>query len=212
MEGSPYPKDNFDLSLAAIDGRFVVETGSRKGAELVNNFRTFFKEVDPEDLKKRELSREGVSARLEEFIKERGTPDTTKLKGLVKKHYDLTELWEDFASSCVECGACNLVCPTCHCFLLFDEKSKNDTGRFRVWDSCLYKSFAGVAGGANPRKYLYERLRNRFDKKFDFFPQVLDRFACTGCGRCIEACPGNIDIREVLKGLVKGEWNKPPHE
>ena len=84
--------------------------------------------------------------------------------------------------------------------------------RGRNWDACLYKTFARVAGGANPRKHLYERLRNRFDKKFAFFPEVLDYFACTGCGRCIDACPGNIDLREVLKGLVSGVWNKPPHE
>ena len=59
-----------------------------------------------------------------------------------------------------------------------------------------------VAGGANPRRYLYERLRNRFDKKFEFFPNVLGVTGCTGCGRCIEACPGKIDIREVLKKAV----------
>jgi len=26
--------------------------------------------------------------------------------------------------------------------------------------------------------------------------------ACTGCGRCVEACPGRIDLREILKELV----------
>jgi len=26
--------------------------------------------------------------------------------------------------------------------------------------------------------------------------------ACCGCGRCIEVCPGKIDIREVLKDLA----------
>jgi predicted aldo/keto reductase-like oxidoreductase len=27
--------------------------------------------------------------------------------------------------------------------------------------------------------------------------------ACTGCGRCIDACPVNIDITEVLKHLTE---------
>jgi ferredoxin len=103
------------------------------------------------------------------------------------------------------------VCPTCHCFLLFDEKRAQKAIRGRMWDACLYKSFARVAGGANPRKHLHERMRNRFEKKFDFFPSTIGKFACTGCGRCIDACAGDIDIREVLKGLVNGKWNKPPH-
>jgi NAD-dependent dihydropyrimidine dehydrogenase PreA subunit len=47
------------------------------------------------------------------------------------------------------------------------------------------------------------RLRNRFEKKFDYFPKVNDLYACTGCGRCILACPGKIDIRKVLKRNVE---------
>ena len=74
--------------------------------------------------------------------------------------------------------------------------------RLRIWDSCMIKDFARVAGGANPREKLWMRLRNRFEKKFDFFPKVAGEYACTGCGRCIQACPAKIDIRKVLKKLV----------
>ena len=112
-------------------------------------------------------------------------------------------LWDDFASTCVECGGCNVICPTCHCFLLVDQSSGDKYQRLKVWDSCLMKRFARVAGGANPRKHLSERLRNRFVKKFNFFPEILNMYACTGCGRCIETCPGDIDIREVLKESCK---------
>lgn len=212
VEGAPYARKYFDLSLSMIDNAYLVEVGSDKGQAVIDAFAMFFHSVSQASLGIRQANRDRVSKEVEGFIHKRGTPKTEQLKGTVKKNYENTELWQDAASTCVECGACNLVCPTCHCFLLSDEKDGQMAKRFRSWDACLYATFARVAGGHNPRRHLYERMRNRFDKKFAFFPEVLNYFACTGCGRCIEACPGNIDIREVLKGLVKGTWKKPPHD
>lgn len=212
MAGQPYPKKYFDINLSPLGDIFIVETLSEKGAALIGGYKTFFRAARGKDIAARDAMREDVSGQVKDFIKKRGTPDTLQIKGMMKKEYNNLPMWQDFASTCVECGACNLVCPTCHCFQLFDERSQQKIGRGRVWDACLYKTFARVAGGANPRKHLYERLRNRFDKKFAFFPEVLDYTACTGCGRCVEACPGDIDLREVLKGLVNGVWNKPPHD
>ena len=212
MAGRPYPTKYFDLNLSPVDGQFIVEVGSDKGKAVISAYKTFFKCGKNNDLFRRDSMREEVSAQVKDYIAKRGAVDTAAISGKVKQHYDNLPLWQDTASTCVECGACNLVCPTCHCFLLFDEKGQQKTVRGRVWDACLYKTFAKVAGNNNPRKHLYERMRNRFDKKFAFFPEALGYYACTGCGRCIEACPGNIDIREVLKGLVTEKWNKPPHD
>ena len=112
-------------------------------------------------------------------------------------------LWVDFAADCVECGACNFICCTCHCFLLNDGVDASGCpARSKTWDACLYANFARTAGDGNPRHLRSERLRNRFDKKFIYFPQVLGTYACDGCGRCTEACIGKIDIREVLKRAV----------
>ena len=98
-----------------------------------------------------------------------------------------------------------MICPTCHCFLLMDQKSGDEVSRFRQWDSCMLRNFGRVAGEGNPRPLLWMRLRNRFEKKFDFFPKVAGIYACTGCGRCISACPAKIDIRKVLTRLVRNE-------
>ncbi|MFA6141877.1 MAG: 4Fe-4S dicluster domain-containing protein [Candidatus Omnitrophota bacterium] len=212
MEGAPYPKNHYDINLSCIADYFLVDVKSEKGLNLVEKYRMFFKEPDGDDIDIRDRNRGRVMGQIKDHIARRGTKNTAEIKGSVKKNYNLVSLWQDFASTCVECGACNLVCPTCHCFILFDERSKEFAARYRTWDACLYKTFARVAGGANPRKHLHERLRNRFEKKFDFFPHIMNYFACTGCGRCIEACPGNIDLREVLKGLVDGKWNKPPNK
>lgn len=212
VEGAPYPASNFDMNLSIMDNNILAEVATPKGEAIVSGYRMFFKDAGARHTEIRDSNRAAVSAEVKDFIDKRGAPDTAKIKGMVKEKYNLLEFWQDMTSTCVECGACNLVCPTCHCFLLFDEKRGTQPVRNRVWDACLYKTFARVAGGANPRKHLYERMRNRFDKKFSFFPETIGRFACTGCGRCIDACPGDIDIREVLKGLVNGKWNKPPHK
>ena len=120
---------------------------------------------------------------------------------LVREGYNM-DTWKQFMLTCVECGGCNFICDTCHCFLLADKKGQPKNKKARVWDSCLYANYAKVAGGANPLKTRAQRLRNRFVKKFDFFVDNLGMPACCGCGRCIEVCPGKIDIREVLKDLA----------
>jgi ferredoxin len=121
-------------------------------------------------------------------------------------------VWQEEALRCVECGACIMNCPTCHCFLLFDAKSKNEYLRSRIWDGCQYRNFTRVAGGANALKFREYRLRNRYIKKFEFFYERLNFYACTGCGRCIECCPGKIDLQKIFKRLAQNELAKTSHE
>jgi predicted aldo/keto reductase-like oxidoreductase len=150
-------------------------------------------------VRERDESRRTLVKRLEDQAAAKGLSSDKDFRKLIAGSSE-SDLWEKFAEDCVECGACNFVCCTCHCFLLADGMSNDGVPtRARLWDSCLYMNFARVAGGANPRKHRAERLYNRFDKKFNFFPQILDTYACDGCGRCAEACTGKIDIRDVLK-------------
>jgi len=197
----PYPQENFDLNLSLVDDGFVVESGSEKGKKLIERFTLLFRQPREDLLSERAKQREKVTKQVEENVVKNEVPGHNNLKGVVEKSYE-SEIWKDEARTCVECGACNVICPTCHCFLLYDQKDQNRMERLRIWDSCMIKDFARVAGGANPREKLWMRLRNRFEKKFDFFPKVAGEYACTGCGRCIQACPAKIDIRKVLKKLV----------
>jgi ferredoxin len=65
-----------------------------------------------------------------------------------------------------------------------------------------------IAGGHNPRPTKTERLRNRFYCKFCYYPQMTERadslgpVACVGCGRCIDKCPVNVDLVEVLHDVA----------
>lgn len=202
LHGTPYPRENYDLNLAEVDGGYLAEAGSDKGLNLVNAHASLFSSSTEAQIAAREQLRARVTEEVRNNIRQNNIPVQELLEGAIKKAYN-APLWQEQAQACVECGACNVICPTCHCFLLYDQMYAEQLLRFRIWDSCLLKDFAKVAGGANPRPQLWMRLRNRFEKKFDFFPQLNGVYACTGCGRCIQACPARIDIREVLRRNVE---------
>ncbi len=104
-----------------------------------------------------------------------------------------SKLWKKYSSICISCGACNYSCPTCYCFDLFDQ----DDGRIREWDSCILSGFTSTSAG-NVRKELDERLRQRFYHKFVYYRKSQGEYLCTGCNRCTEDCPVDIDIKEVV--------------
>jgi sulfhydrogenase subunit beta (sulfur reductase) len=198
----PHPTQGFDLNLSPVSEGFLVETGSSRGEELIDKYDKYFIKGKESQISARDSKRQNIINQLNKQLSQQGLPKKDTLQQIVTKGYN-ADTWKEFCLSCVECGACNFICCTCHCFLLSDNKTKQGYPRLRVWDSCQYANFARVAGGANPLKRRAERLRNRFLKKFDFFVDTLGMPACEGCGRCIEACPGKIDIREVLKDLAK---------
>ncbi len=197
----PQPEENFDINLSDVDDGFLVEIGSKKGQKLIDENASLFQSANDAFIIRRDKMREKVAREVEKNIKENDVPDEKLFSGIVERNFE-SDIWKDEAGACVECAACTLICPTCHCFLLYDQKDGERMERLRIWDSCMIKDYARVAGGANPRSRLWMRLRNRFEKKFSFFPEVADVYACTGCGRCISACPAKIDIRKVLKRLV----------
>ncbi len=103
-------------------------------------------------------------------------------------------VWEEKARLCFSCGSCNLVCPTCYCFDVHDEVGWDlrQGVRCRVWDGCLLRDFATVAGGHNFRSRRAERYRHRYYRKGLYLQAKIGRAACVGCGRCIAACVSKI--------------------
>jgi sulfhydrogenase subunit beta (sulfur reductase) len=112
-------------------------------------------------------------------------------------------LWKQVTDRCLACRACTFVCPTCRCFDVRDEVVSRQPGRqvvqrLRAWDACTAEPYRRIAGGHNPRPNPHSRLRNRFYCKFVYYPDDFGPLGCVGCGRCIDACPVNIDILEVI--------------
>ena len=198
----PYPAEGFDLNLSPLNDGYVVEVGSPKGQALIDANQEFFVPAKDTQVSGRKTKRETLVESLKRHLLPQDLVPKNIVQRLMKEGYAL-DTWHDFMLTCVECGGCNFICDTCHCFLLSDTRSGKEGVRERAWDSCQYANYARVAGGANPLKLRAQRLRFRFTKKFDFFVDNLGMPACCGCGRCIEVCPGRIDIREVLKDLRK---------
>jgi ferredoxin len=111
-------------------------------------------------------------------------------------------LWEEIALRCHGCGACASVCPTCHCFDIVDEAEGVTAGtRRRNWDTCQASRFTVHASGHNPRPDQSARFRQRLAHKFHIYPSRFGEVLCTGCGRCARACPGGMDLPEILQEI-----------
>ncbi len=109
--------------------------------------------------------------------------------------------WKELSQSCLGCGTCTFVCPTCQCYDIKDFDTGNGIKRFRCWDSCMYSEFTRMAHGNN-RLTQVERFRQRFMHKLVYYPTNNDGlFSCVGCGRCLSSCPISMNIVKVMKTL-----------
>jgi ferredoxin len=198
LGGRPFASEGFDLNLSPVNGGFVVEVGSAKGGDFVQANAPLFTEAGPDALAERERNRAEAQKQLEQINAELKLD--APVNEIVENSQD-SEVYDAQARTCVECQACTRVCPTCHCFYLYDTRQKEYFAKLKMWDSCMRMTYAQVAGGGNPRKRLGERLRHRFMHKFSYFLERYGVDMCVGCGRCVDAEAGEVDIREVLKKL-----------
>lgn len=200
--GRPFATEGFDANLTPLNGGFVLEVATDKGKELVAGAQ--LAEVTAEQLAERDRIREKMTDRVaSQNAQFSFSADDQAAPPLPN---DNSDAWQKFAADCVECGACTHICPTCHCFYLYDQASGADEfERVRTWDSCLLSTYHRMAGGVSmklsPRPRLLSRLANRVLHKFEYSLQQYGLVGCVGCGRCVDACLGAIDIRQVVQDL-----------
>ena len=210
LDGKPYSDSGFDLNISRVTNGFIIEIGSQKGKEFVEKHSELFTELSSDAIAERDKIRAKTLQQLEQNNAE--LKFDKPIRDIMNETYD-SDVYDAEAETCVECQACTRVCPTCHCFYLYDTKQKDYFAKMKMWDSCMRMAYAEVAGGANPRKVLGDRLKHRLMHKFVYF---LDRYGlqmCIGCGRCVDAEAGNVDIRNVLKKLneeLKGKKEAKP--
>lgn len=198
MDGQPYAEKGFDLNISQVKDGYIIEAGSQKGKDFIEKHSELFADIPEGALAERDKVRAETKKQLEQ--QNADLKFDTPIRDIMTVTQD-TDIYDEEAKTCVECQACTRVCPTCHCFYLYDTKQKDYFSKMKMWDSCMRLTYARVAGGENPRKVLGDRLKHRLMHKLAYF---VDRYGinmCVGCGRCVDAEAGAIDIRNVLKKL-----------
>ena len=192
--GSPAGTEGLDLLLTDLGDRYHVAVLSGAGRELTAD--PVCGSATDADAAAAEERHAAAAARMPALF------DAEAVAGKVEWE---APVWMRHARRCLACGACSFLCPTCHCFDIQDEVTGEGGVRFRCWDTCQFGEFTRMGAGHNPRPTQTERLRQRVSHKFKYLVEEFGRMGCTGCGRCVEACPVNIDIRSVLREIEGGE-------
>lgn len=191
--GSPAGTEGVDLLLTPVEGGYVAEAVTERGARLCES--SVFADASPEQEQAAALAKENAEAEV-------GVPFALDgLREALRAGFD-SPLWRELSMRCISCGTCTYVCPSCYCFNINDEIVESTGERFRCWDNCFNPIYTLETSGHNPRQAKYARFRNRFSHKFWYYPEKYDSLLCSGCGRCIIHCPTRIDIREVLRTIA----------
>lgn len=199
LGGDPFGEQELDILLTDLGDRYLAEAFSDWGREALKTSPRFEE-----------------AAALDWAAKEQAAQEAREMlalgpnvEGLSEKLADMFDdpVWDEVSQECLGCGACSYVCPTCHCFDIVDELDEpggSQGRRVRVWDSCQYPLFTHHSSGHNPRPSGMARTRQRVMHKFHYYVENFGATACVGCGRCIRACPVNLDIRRTLARLAQG--------
>ena len=185
----PYGEEGLDILLAKDGDGLRAKVLTNKGQELADAAGWTDTADDGGAFDK---ARQAAEARIVSKVKtdRLGELDTLALHG--------ADFWEDVSFACINCGTCTYLCPTCWCFDIQDEVHGKKGKRMRNWDSCMFPIFTVHTTGHNPRGTKLQRVRQRFMHKLKYFLDKYDQgIMCVGCGRCVQQCPVNIDIRRV---------------
>ena len=175
---------NFDLLFTDLDDKYIVTPGSVKGRELTSS--KMFMPI---------IRDGGASVECQKTVE-----DLRRLD-----QYKNDPLWKENADKCINCNACISVCPTCACFDVNDEVDVNqkDGRRVRNWDYCHMQGFTRVAGGHVFRDDKVKRFQHRIYHKLKYFKERHGKHLCVGCGRCMNVCPADIDMVDIINNLGK---------
>ena len=191
-----------DITCWKTADALYLQANTEKGKALAESLRTILEECGDEAVndQKKQIAKVMDKLPLKDLT-------TDAFGGGKTQELFNNPAWDELSSSCLGCGTCTFVCPTCQCYDIKDFNTGNGVIRYRCWDSCMYSEFTKMAHGNN-RLTQKERFRQRFMHKLVYYPENNDGlFSCVGCGRCLAKCPISMNIVKVMKkiGGNKGE-------
>ncbi len=185
-----------DVSCYKTDKDVFFKANTPKGERLLDSLNGLLTDSDDSEV-------EAQKEKTKEILNKLPLAGLSKDKfgaGKTSEFFDAPE-WDELSESCLGCGTCTFVCPTCQCYDIKDFNTGHGVIRYRCWDSCMYSEFTKMAHG-NSRNTQKERFRQRFMHKLVYYPSNNDGlFSCVGCGRCLSKCPISMNIVKVMKTL-----------
>lgn len=205
----PYDETGSDVMLMESADSYLINVITERGKRLLRKAVLLLEESSSERrrIRKADDADIGVAREVriagEQWVNSK-VPVEAAVATLAQAKAFTSFAWEEIHRKCLGCAVCTYLCPTCHCFGIGDEVVNDRGVRVRNWDSCMFPLFTLHASGHNPRPSAKERFRQRVMHKFNYFVENNNCVGCVGCGRCVENCPVNLDVRQVLSVFAKG--------
>jgi len=196
-DSGPDADEGYDLNLTEAGEFYLVESGSEKGAAMIEKLG-LAKAGDEYKKIKKDVVDKSIS--LFEDLATDNKAWISRVMNRITTGFIKDNVWEYVGKQCFECGACTFVCPSCSCFNIEDHnRFDKSTDRLRTWDSCSFEGYTNMAGDHNPRKPVEDRRNKRFFCKLSYSQsKKYLRPGCVGCGRCQWVCPGDIGLPNVV--------------
>jgi len=134
-----------DVSAWIAGGSVYFQPNTDKGKKFIAGADTLLKESGSDTVEaQQQATREKIAA-LPFVNLDLSTYGGEKMLALFN-----SKVWDDLSGTCLGCGTCTYVCPTCMCFDVRNFDTGNGIKQYRCWDSCMYSDFPKNGRGPIP--------------------------------------------------------------
>lgn len=193
MNTGPRCKAGFDLALTEVEDGFLIEVGTPRGAEMIDQLSC--ETASAETIRSAEAFQQRAVDQISKHM------DTENIRDLLLNNLEHPR-WDEVAQRCLSCTNCTMVCPTCFCSTVSEvsDLTGDQVQRVRQWESCFNIDFSYTAGGT-VRGDTRSRYRQWLTHKLASWHDQFDTSGCVGCGRCITWCPVGIDLTAEVAAI-----------